>query len=77
MLAAQTALHRLPEIIDNEVNVGLRSEPAVQVRIDHPAACFNGGVVAEIVGGFENEPGHIHRGRVGLRLTGSRTEAFA
>ena len=59
--AAQTGA-RLPEIIDNEVNVGWRSEPAVQVRIDHPAAGFDGSVVAEIVGGFENEPGHIDRG---------------
>jgi hypothetical protein len=67
--AAQAAAADLksPEIIDNEVNVGWRREPAVQVRIDHPAACLDGILVAEIVGGFENEPGRLHRGR----LTGS------
>ena len=74
--AAQTALHRLPEIIDDEVNVGWRREPAVQIRIDHPATGFDGGVVAEIVGGFENEPCHV-RGRVRARLTGSGAEAIA
>jgi len=66
----------LPEIIHNEVNVGLRREPAVQIRIDHPAASLDGIVVAEIVGGIENEPGHIQRGSVRFRLTGSNAEAF-
>ena len=52
------------------MQVGLRGEHAVQVRIDNPAARCNGSIVPEIVRGFENEPGHIHRERIRLRLVG-------
>ncbi|WP_371126001.1 hypothetical protein [Bradyrhizobium sp.] len=53
-----------PEIIDNQVNVGWRSGPAFEVRIDHAATCLDGLLVAEIVGGVENEPCHLRRGNV-------------
>ena len=34
---------------------------AVQAGVDDPPADFDGGIVAEIVGGFENDPGRIQR----------------
>ena len=33
----------------------------VQACIDHPPAGFDGGMVPEIVGGFENDPGRVQR----------------
>ena len=50
--------------------------PPVQARIDDPPADFDGGVVAEIVGGFENDPGRIQR-LVRLRLVGIAVQACA
>ena len=51
------------------MHVGWGGRLPIQVRIDDPPAGFDGGVVAEIVGGFENDPGRIQR-FVRLRLIG-------
>ena len=67
----------LPEIIGDEENVGWRSRLAVEVGIDHPAARGDGGVVAEIVGGLEHEPGHLRGGRFRFRFGGSHGKAIA
>jgi DNA-binding transcriptional LysR family regulator len=72
---AQTGFD-LPEIIQDQVHVGWRGDPAVQVGVDNPAARFDRRIVAEIVRRFENVPGRI-RGLVRLRLVESHARAFA
>ncbi len=56
-----------PEIFDDDVQVEGGGGPPVQARIDDPPADFDGGVVAEIVGGFENiqaaSSGHLASAR--------------
>src|ERR1700694_2809573 len=65
-----------PEITEHNVQVGLRGRAPVQVGRNDPSTNLDGGMVAEIVGCFENDPGRI-QGFVRLRLVGSFPEAFA
>jgi hypothetical protein len=58
-----------PEIIGDDMQIGQGGRRAAQARIDDPATCFDGRVIAEIVRCFQNHPGHI-RGLVRLRLVG-------
>ena len=65
-----------PEIVEDDMQIGLRGRRPIQVGINDPSTNFDGGIVAEIVRGFENEPCHV-RGRVRARLTGRGAEAIA
>src|SRR5258708_39159962 len=62
--------------MDDDIDGGGGGRSAVQARIDHPSANFDGGMVAEIVRGFENQPGRIQR-LLRLRLVGFRTGFLA
>jgi hypothetical protein len=62
--------------LEDNVQVGLARGPAVQVRIDDPAANFDGGIVPEIVRRFENDPDRV-QGLVLLRLFETRPAPFA
>jgi hypothetical protein len=66
----------LPEIMEDDVQVGWGGRFPLQVCIDDPPAGFDGGIVSEIVRGFENDPGRI-QGFVRLRFIGTNTEAVA
>jgi hypothetical protein len=65
-----------PEIVEDDMQIGLRGRRPIQVGINDPSTNFDGGIVAEIVRGFENEPGRVQR-LVPLRLIGIHTRAFA
>ena len=43
------------------MQIGLRGRHPIQVGINDPATSFDGGIVAEIVCRFENDPGRIQR----------------
>ena len=64
------------EIVEDDMQIGLRGRRPIQVGINDPSTNFDGGMVAEIVRGFENEPGRIQR-LVQLRLIGNHIRAFA
>src|SRR5947199_5437099 len=66
----------LPEIMLDDVLVGRGGSHPLQARIDNPPAGFDGGVVPQIVGGLEHDPGRIHR-LVELWLIGIVIEASA
>src|SRR5258708_31826924 len=63
-------------MVDDDVHGGGGGGPAVQARIDPPSANFDGGMVAEIVRGFENQPSRIQR-LLRLRFVGFRTGFLA
>jgi hypothetical protein len=65
-----------PEIIEDNMQVGLEGRLPIQVGVDDPPANFDGGMVPEIVRGFEDDPGRIQR-LVRLRLIGNHTRTFA
>src|SRR5258708_24333252 len=58
--------------MDDDIDGGGGGRSAVKARIDHPPANFDGGMVAEIVRGFENQPGRLQR-LLRLRFVGFRT----
>src|SRR5258708_21570787 len=62
--------------MDDDIDGGGGGRSAVKARIDHPPANFDGGMVAEIVRGFENQPGRIQR-LLRLRLVGFRAGFLA
>jgi ferrous iron transport protein B len=51
----------LSEIVLHDMQVGRSHHAAVEARIDDPSAGLYGRIVAEVVGRFEHEPGHIDR----------------
>jgi hypothetical protein len=63
-----------PEIFGDNVHVERGGGLPVQVGIDNPPADLDRGMVAEIVGGFKNDPGRIQRV---LRLRFIGTDAGA
>jgi hypothetical protein len=67
---------RLSEIAGNNVQIGLGGKVAVKGGIDHAPTCLDDGVIPEIVCGFQNDPGRIHRS-IGLRLIGTFAQALA
>jgi hypothetical protein len=60
----------------DDVLVGWGGRFPHQIRIDDPSTGFDGGVISEIVRGFENDPGRI-QGFVLPWLIGIVIEAFA
>src|SRR6266403_3594673 len=65
-----------PEIIQDDVQIGLGGRRAIQVRVDDPATGLDGRMIPEIVRCLQNDPGRI-RGFVGVRFIGSCAEALA
>src|ERR1700737_2612472 len=64
-----------PEIMDDDVQVGLGGSRPVKARIDDPPTGLDGDIVAEIVGGLEYVPGRIER-LVRRRLIGNGAGAI-
>src|SRR3977135_3352658 len=54
----KTALS-LPEVIEDDVQIGWGGERAAQVRIDDAAGSRDGRIVPEIVRGFQSRPGRV------------------
>jgi hypothetical protein len=65
-----------PEIIEDDMQVGIRGRRPIQVGINDPSTSIDGRRVPEVVRCFENDPGRI-QGLVPLRLIGNHTRAFA
>lgn len=66
----------LPEIPEHEIDVRAAGRGAGQLGVDDAAAGFDRGVVAEIVGGFENEPGGVHIDAIGENYDFWTTDQF-
>src|SRR4051812_8186221 len=54
----------LSEIPQHEIDIRAAGRRAVQLGVDDAAASLDRGMVTEIVGGFQHEPGGIDRGLV-------------